>query len=207
MSIRHRQTMNDAQLIEVFGGVARYRVLQALFAEPGRGFGPRELAAQSGIDPGNAARLLKRWTQAGLVQRRQQDGLPRYCASADPQLAPLVTLMQQDSALVRTLREALAGVKGVDVAVVFGSVARGEAAAGSDVDVLLLGSVSELKANAALKAVGRQLGRAVRATACTMEAFKTQVRGQESFALGVIQSPKIPLSGDFDASIFSATGS
>jgi len=136
--------MNEAQLIEVFGGVGRFRVLQALFAEPGRGFGPRELAAESGIDPGNAARLLKRWTQAGLVNRRQQDGLPRYYASTDPQLAPLVTLMQQDSALVRTLRQALAEVPGVDVALVFGSVARGEATAGSDVDVLVLGTASEL---------------------------------------------------------------
>jgi DNA-binding MarR family transcriptional regulator len=198
--------MNDAQLIEVFGGVSRFRVLQALFSEPGRGFGPRELAAASGIDPGNAARLLKRWTEAGLVQRRQQDGLPRYYASTDPQLAPLVTLMQQDSELVRTLREALAKVKGVDVALVFGSVARGEATAGSDVDVLVLGDVSELKVNAALKPAGRLLGRAVRATASTIEVFKNQIRGQESFALEVVQKPRIPLLGNFDASILSASG-
>jgi predicted nucleotidyltransferase len=198
--------MNEAQLIEVFGGVGRFRVLQALFAEPGRGFGPRELAAESGIDPGNAARLLKRWTQAGLVNRRQQDGLPRYYASTDPQLAPLVTLMQQDSALVRTLRQALAEVPGVDVALVFGSVARGEATAGSDVDVLVLGTASELKVNAALKPAGRTLGRTVSATACTIEAFKNQIREQESFAQGVIQSPRISLLGNFDASILSAPG-
>jgi predicted nucleotidyltransferase len=193
--------MNDAQLIEVFGGVGRFRVLQALFAEPGRGFGPRELAATCEIDPGNAARLLKRWTEAGLVLRRQQDGLPRYYASTDPQLAPLVTLMQQDSALVRTLKAALANLKGVDVALVFGSVARGEATLGSDVDVLVLGQASELKVNAALKPAGRQLGRVVHATACTIEAFKNQVRGQESFALEVVRSPRIPLLGNLDAAI------
>ena len=152
------------------------------------------------------ARLLKRWTEAGLVQRRQQDGLPRYYASTDPQLAPLVTLMQQDSALVRTLRETLEKLDGIEVALVFGSVARGQATANSDVDVLILGTASELKANAALRPAGRQLGRKVHATACTIEAFKKQVIDRESFAQEVVQSPRIPLIGHFDAAIFSAPG-
>jgi predicted nucleotidyltransferase len=198
--------MNESQLIEVFGGQARFKVMQALFAEPGRGFGPRELAAASSIDPGNTARLLKRWTEAGLVQRRQQDGLPRYYANADPQLAPLITLMQQDSALVRTLRETLEKLDGIEAALVFGSVARGEATANSDVDVLILGAASELKVNAALRPAGRQLGRKVHATACTIEAFRNQVTDRESFAQEVVQSPRIPLIGHFDAAIFSAPG-
>ena len=102
--------MNEAILVEVFGSVGRLRALQSLFAEPGRGFGQRELAAEAGLDPGGVARLLKRWTAAGLVTRHQQDGLPRYYASTDPALAPLVALMQQDSMLVKTLREALSGL-------------------------------------------------------------------------------------------------
>lgn len=198
--------MNESTLAELFGGVARFRALRSLFAEPGRGFGQRELAAEAGVDPGNVARLLKRWTAVGLVQRHQQDGLPRYYASADPSLAALATLMQQDSLLVRTLREALSAVAGAKVAVVFGSVARGQARAGSDVDVLVLGTASELKLNAALKPAGRALGRAVHATAFTIDAFKNQLRAGESFAQGVAQGPRMPIIGDFDAEILQATG-
>ena len=166
----------------------------------------RELAAEAGSDPGGVARLLKRWVATGLVVRRQQDGLPRYCASTDPALKPLVTLMQQDSALVNTLRDALAPVPGVAVALVFGSVARGEAGAGSDVDVLVLGSASELKLNAALKPTGRALGRAVHATASTIDAFMEQVRGGESFAQAIVQGPRIALLGSLDDAIFSNAG-
>jgi predicted nucleotidyltransferase len=198
--------MNDSTLTEMFGSVGRYRALRALFAEPGRGFGQRELAAEAGIDPGSVARLLKRWVGAGLVTRRQQDGLPRYYASNDPALAPIATLMQQDSQLVRTLREALARVSGVAVALVFGSVARGEARAGSDVDVLVLGTCSELKLNAALKPAGRALGRAVHATAFTIDSFKQQLRGGESLAQGIVLGPRIALVGDLDAAILSAPG-
>lgn len=198
--------MNESTLVEVFGSLGRLRALRALFAEPARGFGQRELAAEAGLDPGGVARLLKRWTSAGLVTRRQQDGLPRYYASTDPDLAPLVTLMQQDSALVRTLREALSGMAGVDVALIFGSVAGSAAGAASDLDLLVLGKASELKLNAALKPVGRRLGRAVHATASTIDSFKSQLRGGESFALGVVQGPRIPLIGDLDAALLQATG-
>lgn len=198
--------MNELTLSEVFGSVGRFRALRALFAEPGRGFGQRELAAQAGIDPGSVARLLKRWVQAGLVTRRQQDGLPRYYASTDPSLAPLSLLMQQDSRLVHTLREALASIDGVAVALVFGSVARGDAGAGSDVDLLVLGDVSELKLNAALKPAGRALGRAVHASAFTIESFKNQLRGGESFAQEIVRGPRIALIGTLDAAILSTTG-
>ena len=107
--------MNESTLIAVFGGVERFRALRALYAEPQRGFGQRELAAEAGIDPGSVARLLKRWTAAGVVTRRQQEGLPRYYASTDPALTPLVTLMQQDSALVHTLREFFTMIMMVDL--------------------------------------------------------------------------------------------
>lgn len=195
--------MNETQMVEVFGSAVRFRALRALFAEPGRGFGQRELAAEAGIDPGGVARLLKRWVAAGLVTRRQQDGLPRYYASTDPTLKPLVALMMQDSVLVNTLREALAPVPGVVVAVVFGSVARGEAGAGSDVDVLVLGHASELKVNAALKPAGRSLGRAVHATAFTIGNFMEQVRGGESFARDIVQGPRIALVGSFEDVVLS----
>ncbi|WP_343631054.1 nucleotidyltransferase domain-containing protein [Roseateles sp.] len=198
--------MNESQLTEVFGSIGRFRVLRALFAEPARGFGQRELAAEAGTDVGSVARWLRRWVAAGLVSRRQQDGLPRYQASPDPSLAPLVALMQQDSRLVETLKEALQPLKGVQVAFVFGSVARGEAGADSDIDVLVLGSLSELKVNVALKPAARALGREVHATASTISAFQEQLRGGESFAQDIARGPRIPLMGDFDAEVISGAG-
>ncbi|MBO9687159.1 MAG: nucleotidyltransferase domain-containing protein [Mitsuaria chitosanitabida] len=198
--------MNESQLTEVFGSIGRFRVLRTLFAEPARGFGQRELASEAGIDAGSIARWLRRWVAAGLVTRREQDGLPRYQASKDPSLAPLVALMQQDSRLVRTLREALLPLKGVQAACVFGSVARGEAGADSDIDVLVLGSLSELKINVALKPAARALGRDVHATASTIASFQEQLRGGESFAQDIVRGPRIPLIGDVDAEVISGVG-
>ncbi|MDH0864443.1 nucleotidyltransferase domain-containing protein [Mitsuaria sp. GD03876] len=198
--------MNELQLTEIFGSVGRFRVLRALFSEPERGFGQRELAAEAGTDAGSVARWLRRWASTGLVVRRETAGVPRYSASADPTLMPLVQLMQQDSALARALREALEPLKGIQAAVVFGSVARGEAGAGSDIDVLVLGTLSELKLNVVLKPVGRALRREVRATVSTIASFQEQLRGGESFAQDIVRGPRIPLIGEFDAEVLSGAG-
>lgn len=193
--------MNSATLSELFGSADRFKALRALFAEPARGFGPRELARTAGMDPGNAARLLKRWVSAGLVRRVQNDGLPRYYAADDPALAPLVVLMQQDSALVRTLRDFLAAIEGVQAAVIFGSQARGQEGAGSDIDVLVLGEVSELRLNTRLKPIGRLLGRPVHATVSSVQDFKKQLKAGESFATEIMRGPRIALTGDLDAAV------
>lgn len=146
----------------------------------------------------------KRVSSGSQGTRRQQDARPRYCASTDPALAPFMPLMQQDSALVRTLHEALSKLSGVNVAVIFGSVAR-RAAGGKNRESerpRSVGGASELKVNATLKPVGLKLGRAVRATACAVDSFKNQLSGGESFALSVLQEPRVSLIGDLNAALF-----
>ena len=71
---------------------------------------------------------------------------------------------------------------------------------------MVFSRASELNLNAALKPVGRKLGRAVRATACGVGSFKNQVRSGESFALRVMQGPRVLLIGDLDAALFQAIG-
>jgi predicted nucleotidyltransferase len=89
---------------------------------------------------------------------------------------------------------------------ILGSLDRGAKGAASDLDLLALGTVSEPKLNAALKPVGRKLGRAVHATACSMESFRSRLRAGESFAVGIAPGPRVALIGDLDAAIFQATG-
>ena len=190
-------------LAELFGGTERFRPCARSLLSQALVSCQRELARLAGIDAGNVSRLLKRWMDVGLVQRVQRDGLPRYYATQDLALAPLVTLMQQDSELVRSLQVALSGVSGIQAAVLFGSMARGEAGANSDVDVLVLGSVSELKLNTLLKPVGRKLGRPVHVSVSTLEDFQNQIRAGESFAREVVQGPRVALIGNFDAAVFS----
>jgi hypothetical protein len=50
------------------------------------------------------------------------------------------------------------------------------------------------------------LGRAVHATAFTIENFMEQVRGGESFAQDIVQGPRIALVGSLDDVVISGAG-
>jgi DNA-binding transcriptional ArsR family regulator len=117
--------VNTELFSELFGGADRYRALRCLFENPGRTFGARELAAQAQIDPGNASRWLRRWADAGLLEKTYVLKYPRYRPADDPTLKPLHQLFQQESEVIRQLRERISKLGNrVEAAAVFGSTAK-----------------------------------------------------------------------------------
>jgi len=192
--------MNTQLLSELFGGTDRYRALKCLFENPGRAFGARELASQAEIDPGNASRWLRRWADAGLLDKSYLLQRPRFQAGSDPALKPLQDLFQQDSDLVKRLRERIARLGDrVQAAAVFGSTAKGTTATNSDVDLLLLTDMSRLEAQAFFKPVGRSLRRPVNVLAYQPQAWARAVASENPLALDILNGPQIPLKGSVDA--------
>ena len=192
--------MNVQMLSELFGGAERYKALKCLFANPGRDFGARELAGEAGIDPGNASRWLRRWWDAGLLEKKEILQRPRYFASRDPGLAHLRLFFQQDQELARLLgaQGAESGER-VQAAAVFGSTAQGTENQDSDVDLLLLTDMSRVEAQALFKPVGRQLGRPVNVLVYEPKQWTAAVAGRDPLALEILAGALIALKGDLHA--------
>jgi hypothetical protein len=192
--------MNDRMFAELFGGEGRFKALRYLFEHADEEFSSRELAAAAHTDRGNTHRWLQRWEESGLV-RRGVVTATNFRASDDPALAPLVNLFRQSSELVADLRDTLAGVDGAKAAAIFGSFARSEEKATSDIDVLVLGDVSELKTNALLRPLSRKYGRAFNASVFPVEQFRQLIEQGDGFAREVMAQPRLSLLGDLDAEI------
>jgi len=95
------------------------------------------------------------------------------------------------------VREALAPIAGkIRVALVFGSVAQGKERATSDVDVLVVGSVSFAAVVEALSRAGERLRRDLNPVVMTKTAFETKLVGRDRFISRVAREPKIFLLGD-----------
>jgi predicted nucleotidyltransferase len=193
--------MNTALMTELFGGAGRYKALRCLFEHANHAFGTRELAAAAGIDPGNASRWLRLWAGTGLLERRTERGRAVFQASQDPGLGPLKLLLQQDGEMVRVLRAQLATLdEDVDAAVIFGSAARGETHAESDIDVLLLApKLSRLSAQAHFKPVGRELGRPVNVQVFTRQAWQEAIDSGDALAHDIMAKPVLNLKGALHA--------
>ncbi len=197
----HRTHPVNTQLMsELLGGAGRYKALRCLFEHPDKGYGPRELAAETGVDPGNLSRWLRRWADLGLLERRTQSRQTIYVASMNPALAPLRTLLQQDSEVVRVLRKRLAELKATVVAAaVFGSSARGETHTDSDIDLLLVTDASRLQAQAHFKAAGRALGRPVNVLTFTANQWAEAKRSGNELVREILRNPTITLQGELNA--------
>lgn len=192
--------MNTELLSELFGGAGRYRALGYIFEDPGRDFGPRELAQYAGIDSGNASRWLRRWERLGLVQKTTARNRTRYSASTDPSLKHLALLLQEGGQLARGFKERISELGGrVEAAAIFGSVAKGTASSDSDIDLLLLGEVSRLEAQAFFKPLGRKLHRPVNVTVFTPQEWRAALAANNPLAVDINSSAKIALKGILDA--------
>jgi Polymerase beta, Nucleotidyltransferase len=186
--------MNQARLSELFGGRERFEVLRTLYLNPARQYTNKELAQVAAVNPGNAHKLLLRWSEIGLASRHVDGRNIRYQASSDPLLQGLQDLFLRSDELVVDLKAALPET--AEAALIFGSSARGEDKAASDIDVLVLGdNLSEIKVNAALRPVGRKHHRTINASVYSKNEFLKLVTAEEAFALSVMSQPVILLKG------------
>jgi predicted nucleotidyltransferase len=99
--------------------------------------------------------------------------------------------------LADILRDALsAHARKIRIAFIFGSVAQAKERAESDVDVLVMGSVSFASVVEALSSAGKRLRRDVNPVVMTKAAFDAKLAERDRFVSRVVREPKIFLLGD-----------
>jgi predicted nucleotidyltransferase len=84
----------------------------------------------------------------------------------------------------------------IDVALVFGSMARGTATLGSDVDILIVGDVEFGSVVDALYPVQQRLGREVNSTVYAKREYSAKVAAKDPFIAEILSQPKIFLIGN-----------
>lgn len=186
---------------ELFGGAERSKVLAHLFENCERDFGPRDVAKATGVDAGNASRLLRRWVATGLLQKTTVSGRPRYRVASDPSLPHLVAFCVHQSTTVQQLKQRVHELgEDIQVAALFGSTASGRTHSTSDIDVLLLTTMSRLESQSLFKGLSRELGRPINVLAYTQQKWLEQVREADLFAMAILESPLVDLKGDLRSS-------
>lgn len=189
--------MNEAKLSELFGGMKRFSLLRLLYLNPARQYTNKEVVALSGVVAGNASRWLKRWSELGLVRMTVDGRNITFQAADDPLLLGLTDLFLRNDAILRDIQDALPPE--VDIAVIFGSVARGNEKAESDIDILALGTdLSSIRVNAALRPVGRAHNRVINVSVHSKAEFEQLLQGDDSFAKNIVGQKIIKVKGEFN---------
>ncbi len=177
-------------MVEALLPKVRRDILALLFGRPDESFYQREIVRATEGGKGAVERELRALTKAGILVREDRGNLTYYRANRDCPIFPeLRGLMLKTAGLADVLREALDGIPGIDLAFVFGSMAKGTADAKSDVDLFIVGDAPFDKISAALSSAEKKLQRDV-----TPTVYSSQELSQKP-NIPMKSSQRMPLGG------------
>lgn len=174
------------------------RVLGVLFGQPERSFYANEIIGLAASGSGTVQRELTRLEAAGLVTVRRQGNQKHYQANQNATIfGELRRIVLKTFGVVDVVRAALHQLwPYIDTAFIYGSVAKGNDHATSDIDLMVIGTVpSNAVLLAALSPVREQLGRPINPTLYTPDEFAQRVNGGKTFIMRVLEQPKIFVKG------------
>jgi predicted nucleotidyltransferase len=176
----------------------RQRVLAVLFGAPDRSFYTNEVIGLAQSGAGAVQRELADLAAAGLLSVRKQGNQKHFQANAaSPVFAELRSLVLKTSGLADVLRTALLPIAPqIAVAFVFGSMAKQQDTAASDVDLLVVSdTLGYGDVFGALEAASQTLARTINPALYTVVDFKARQLDDNAFINRVMQQPKIWLIG------------
>ena len=178
-------------------GQSRSAVLGALFLRPELALHVRELARLTGVSPGSLHRELRTLAEMGLLIRQETGRQVYYRANQQNPVYPELTgLLRKTAGLVDVLRDALVPLaQRIEQAFVYGSMARGDEHAHSDVDLMVVGDLEFSDAVLALHAAQATLRREINPTVLSRAELARKLKDTESFVAQVWRSDKLWVVG------------
>ena len=194
-------------LQELFSSQARIAILGLFLLNPSDRFYMREVATRSSQPIRAVQRELARLEAAGLLSHTMDGNRKYYQINKNCPIFPeLKAIFLKTFALGDILRQHLSGVKrDIIVAFIYGSYAKAQETATSDIDLFVVGDITASELSKALSPTKEGLGREINAIAMPLRELKAKVKAQNHFVLSVLSEPKLFLVGDND-DIESITG-
>jgi predicted nucleotidyltransferase len=196
---QNRAGVRQPGLADALFAKVQQRVLGVLFGNPRRSFYANEVIALARSGTGAVQRELRRLEASGLVTVSRVGNQKHYQANAgSPVFEELRVLVLKTVGLADVLRAALAPMaKDIRAAFVYGSVAKGQDTATSDIDLMVISDrLTHADLFALLEDATVQLGRKVTPTIYSTKELSRRVRQENAFVTRVLAQSKLWLIGD-----------
>lgn len=178
-------------------GHTRSALLAMLYGHADQSFYVRQLVRAIGAGHGALQRELKYLTEMGLVLRRTQGNQVLYQAnSQSPIFSEIKGLITKTVGIHDVIRSALASLgPEIQIAFVYGSVARQKERANSDVDLMILGDASFSEVVSALGPAQKALGREINPTVFPVSEFRSKLAAGNHFLRSVMKEKRLFVLG------------
>jgi predicted nucleotidyltransferase len=184
-------------LADILSSRVKAEVFRLLFGLEGKPLHLREIERQSGLAVSTVRQELGQLTTLGLVEKKVDGNRRLYTANRHHPLYPDIrNIVLKTSGLAEILRAALEAEPSIRLAFVFGSLARGEEQAASDLDLMVLGSLTLRQLARRLSGVAGKIGREINPHVFTLEEFHRRRQSGDHFLSTVLAAPRIFIIGN-----------
>ena len=175
----------------------RRRVLGLLLLHPDERYHVREIARLTNTTAGTLHRELSKLAKANVLLRELSGNQVYYQANRNfPIYTEIASILKKTSGLVDVLFDYLAPLSDkIEVAFIFGSVAKRTEHLGSDLDILIIGDIDFTEIVTALYSAQSSLGREINPKVYSREQWKTCLQKQDIFIQEVLKNPKLFIMG------------
>lgn len=197
-----RNSPPHKSLIDSLFTSTQKKVLGLLFASPDRSFFTTEVIQLTGGGSGAIQRELQSLSEAGIVSINTKGKQRYYQANkASPIFEELHSIILKTVGLTEPLKEALENLRQrIDLALIYGSIAKGTDTAASDIDLLIVSQeVSLAELYDTLTLAEETLGRKINPTLYTRDEFRSRIENKNSFVSKVLSDNIIVLLGEINA--------
>ena len=192
--------MRTNGILDALFPTIRAGVLSATLLQPEHWWFMTELARHLNTTPSSLQRELESLVSVGLLLRRQDGRRTYFKANADsPLFRDLRGLLDKTSGIVPTLKSALTRFdEQIELAFLYGSIARGEEHSASDVDLAVVGTLKQIDLLPALRKLEARFGREVNVTLFSPEEFRRKLAAEDHFLHSIVKGKTITLKGTLD---------
>jgi predicted nucleotidyltransferase/AraC-like DNA-binding protein len=192
--------MRKSLVLDALFPAIRQQILAATLLEPEKWWYLTELASHLGTSPSSLQRELGALTRSGLLEHRQDGRRTYYKANtASPVFSELHELFGKTAGIIPTLQaEFMQFGNKITRAFIYGSIAREKEQAHSDVDLMVIGSISTADLVPMLKRLEQSFQREINVTRYSDKEFKQKIQNKDHFLLSVLNEKVVMIKGAQD---------
>lgn len=177
------------------------KVLGLLFGKPDQSFYLNEITKLSQMGRGTIKRELERMEAAGIVVKKRIGNQNHYQANSEcPVYSELMGIARKTFGVADVIKTALNSILDeVALAFIYGSVAKGEDTAKSDIDLLIVSNeLTYSDVMERLLASETSIGRPINPTIYNVDQIEKKLKQDNAFVSRVMEQPKIWIKEDED---------
>lgn len=189
--------MHTGGTLDALFPTVRAGALSATLLQPDHWWFLTELARHLEVTPSSLQRELESLVTSGFPLRRQDGRRVYFKTNTESPLFPeLRGLVEKTAGIIPELKDAIEKFGGrIRLALLCGSVARGEEHARSDMDLMVVGTLKQIDLLPVLRKLENRFRRKINVTLSSPEEFRRKLASTDQLLSTVMDAKTIPLKG------------